>query len=130
MLLFLLFSIFTLHLVIIAPHATLIQQHVHVILIPVRSLHMSVFITADVDECAQSALHQCSPQADCKNTVGSYHCTCRRGYTDVDPSNPGANCTGLIVCVCASGANTYNLSFTLGFTMWLRMDGTIESDVL
>ncbi|XP_076606246.1 uromodulin-like 1 [Chaetodon auriga] len=47
----------------------------------------------DIDECAQPAVHQCSPQADCKNTVGSHHCTCRQGYTDVDPDNPGANCT-------------------------------------
>ncbi|XP_044079355.1 uromodulin-like 1 [Siniperca chuatsi] len=47
----------------------------------------------DVDECAQSALHQCSPQADCNNTVGSYHCACHQGYIDVDPSSPGAHCT-------------------------------------
>ncbi|XP_070838553.1 uromodulin-like 1 [Chaetodon trifascialis] len=47
----------------------------------------------DIDECAQPAVHQCSPQADCKNTVGSHHCTCRQGYIDVDPDNPGANCT-------------------------------------
>ncbi|XP_040007128.1 uromodulin-like 1 [Xiphias gladius] len=46
----------------------------------------------DVDECADSALCQCSPQADCNNTVGSYRCTCRQGYIDVDPSNPGAHC--------------------------------------
>ncbi|XP_029303425.1 uromodulin-like 1 isoform X2 [Cottoperca gobio] len=47
----------------------------------------------DVDECSQSALRQCSPQADCNNTVGSYHCACHQGYIDVDPSNPGAQCT-------------------------------------
>ncbi|XP_073335772.1 uromodulin-like 1 [Pagrus major] len=47
----------------------------------------------DVDECAHSALRQCSLHADCNNTVGSYYCTCHQGYTDVDPSNPGAHCT-------------------------------------
>ncbi|XP_034461697.1 uromodulin-like 1 isoform X2 [Hippoglossus hippoglossus] len=47
----------------------------------------------DVDECVQSALHQCSPQAQCNNTVGSYQCTCHQGYIDVEPSNPGAHCT-------------------------------------
>ncbi|KAM8741277.1 uromodulin-like 1 isoform 2-T3 [Acanthopagrus schlegelii] len=47
----------------------------------------------DVDECAHPALRQCSPHADCNNTVGSYYCTCHQGYMDVDPSNPGANCT-------------------------------------
>ncbi|XP_067463504.1 uromodulin-like 1 [Thunnus thynnus] len=47
----------------------------------------------DVDECAHSSLCQCSLQAECNNTVGSYQCTCRGGYVDVDPSNPGAHCT-------------------------------------
>ncbi|XP_060942525.1 uromodulin-like 1 [Limanda limanda] len=47
----------------------------------------------DVDECVQSVLHQCSPQAQCNNTVGSYQCICHQGYNDVEPSNPGANCT-------------------------------------
>ncbi|XP_058484112.1 uromodulin-like 1 isoform X2 [Solea solea] len=47
----------------------------------------------DVDECVESTFPQCSPQADCNNTVGSYQCICRQGYSDVDPSNPGAYCT-------------------------------------
>ncbi|KAM9348941.1 uromodulin-like 1 [Symphorus nematophorus] len=50
----------------------------------------------DVDECAQPALRQCSPQAHCNNTVGSYHCACRQGYVDVDPSNPGAHCRAVV----------------------------------
>ncbi|XP_070773809.1 uromodulin-like 1 [Enoplosus armatus] len=47
----------------------------------------------DVNECMQPALRQCSLQAECNNTVGSYHCACYQGYIDVDPSNPGAHCT-------------------------------------
>ncbi|XP_056265316.1 uromodulin-like 1 [Pseudoliparis swirei] len=47
----------------------------------------------DVDECAQSALRQCSLHADCSNTVGSYRCACQQGFIDVDPRNPGAHCT-------------------------------------
>ncbi|XP_077403819.1 uromodulin-like 1 isoform X2 [Vanacampus margaritifer] len=46
----------------------------------------------DVNECAHPALHQCSPLAQCSNTVGSYQCTCHGGYLDVDPSNPGTHC--------------------------------------
>ncbi|TKS83795.1 Uromodulin-like 1 [Collichthys lucidus] len=46
----------------------------------------------DVDECAEPALRQCSPVADCNNTVGSYHCACRQEYVDVDPRYPGAHC--------------------------------------
>ncbi|XP_049449087.1 uromodulin-like 1 [Epinephelus fuscoguttatus] len=47
----------------------------------------------DIDECAEPALRQCSPHADCNNTMGSYHCACHQGYIDVDPNNPGAHCT-------------------------------------
>lgn len=63
--------------------------------------YVCIFI-ADVDECAHSALRQCSLWADCNNTVGSYECVCHQGYIDVDPSNPGAHCSGLTahLCVC------------------------------
>ncbi|KAM6907148.1 uromodulin-like 1 [Xenentodon cancila] len=50
----------------------------------------------DMDECEHPALHQCSPQADCYNTMGSYQCACHQGYTDVDPNNPGVNCTAQV----------------------------------
>ncbi|KAM3869109.1 uromodulin-like 1 [Diretmus argenteus] len=46
----------------------------------------------DVNECAHTGLRKCSVKAECNNTVGSYTCTCRQGYTDVDPTNVGANC--------------------------------------
>ncbi|XP_041656670.1 uromodulin-like 1 isoform X2 [Cheilinus undulatus] len=46
----------------------------------------------DVNECTQPPLRRCSLRANCTNTVGSYRCTCLQGYTDVDPSNPGAHC--------------------------------------
>ncbi|XP_074529195.1 uromodulin-like 1 [Halichoeres trimaculatus] len=46
----------------------------------------------DINECAQPALHQCSPHANCTNTEGSYFCTCQQGYTDVDPTDPGVHC--------------------------------------
>ncbi|XP_051903713.1 uromodulin-like 1 isoform X2 [Hippocampus zosterae] len=46
----------------------------------------------DVNECAHPTLHQCSPLAQCNNTVGSYQCVCHAGYIDVDPSNPGSHC--------------------------------------
>ncbi|XP_039632681.1 uromodulin-like 1 [Perca fluviatilis] len=56
-------------------------------------LEVSSVTVEDVDECEQSALRQCSPEAHCNNTVGSYHCACHQGYIDVDPNNPGAHCT-------------------------------------
>ncbi|KAG7222808.1 hypothetical protein INR49_016060 [Caranx melampygus] len=56
-------------------------------------VEVSSVTVEDVDECEESALCRCSAHADCVNTVGSYQCTCRQGYVDVDPGNPGANCT-------------------------------------
>uniref|UniRef100_A0A8D2ZH90 Uromodulin-like 1 n=1 Tax=Scophthalmus maximus TaxID=52904 RepID=A0A8D2ZH90_SCOMX len=73
------------------------------IVIQVQPIDMSVF--ADVDECVEPALHQCSAQADCNNTVGSYQCSCRQGYIDVDPTPPNitaltsSNVTGTSFCV-------------------------------
>ncbi|KAM4726216.1 uromodulin-like 1 [Anableps anableps] len=48
----------------------------------------------DVDECVHPALHQCSLQAHCTNTLGSYKCVCQQEYLDGDPFNPGVDCTG------------------------------------
>ena len=36
--------------------------------------------TTDIDECANDTLNNCSPNATCTNTNGSYTCTCDTGY--------------------------------------------------
>ncbi|XP_034406436.1 uromodulin-like 1 [Cyclopterus lumpus] len=78
----------------------------------------------DVDECAQSALRQCSLHADCNNTVGSYRCACNQGFIDVDPRNPGAHCTADV------GATTTTepllTSLTPTKTDPLSMNSTVE----
>lgn len=43
----------------------------------------------DVDECDSSELNECSPNAVCNNTEGSYICNCVRGF-----EGDGKNCTG------------------------------------
>ncbi|XP_019622589.1 PREDICTED: multiple epidermal growth factor-like domains protein 11 [Branchiostoma belcheri] len=35
----------------------------------------------DKNECQNSGDNECSANADCHNAPGSYHCTCRTGYT-------------------------------------------------
>ena len=59
----------------------------------IRSLHKSILYTihtssvcfcfvffADVNECMFGTV-LCDPNSDCVDTVGSYDCTCRAGYT-------------------------------------------------
>ena len=43
---------------------------------------------ADLEECATNT-HNCDVNADCVNTVGSYSCKCRAGYT-----GDGQTCNG------------------------------------
>lgn len=44
----------------------------------------------DVNECSDSpSSNNCSENADCVNTPGSFECNCRSGYI-----GDGVNCTG------------------------------------
>ena len=45
---------------------------------------------ADLEECTTNT-HNCDVNADCVNTVGSYSCICRAGYTGA-----GQTCNGKI----------------------------------
>ena len=47
-----------------------------------------IVIVADLDEC-NTQKHNCDDNADCLNTVGSYNCKCRAGYT-----GDGQTCNG------------------------------------
>ena len=66
------------------------------LLITSQAHNVSSFVNTDVDECAHTALRNCSPHAECNNTEASYHCTCRHGYTDVLSQNAGASCEGVL----------------------------------
>ena len=52
-------------------------------------------LLTDIDECANDTLNNCSPNATCTNTNGSYTCTCDTGYT-----GDGFNCTGICALSC------------------------------
>ena len=49
---------------------------------------MPDFLIADKNECERGK-HNCDANATCKNTEGSFVCTCKPGY-----SGNGVNCTG------------------------------------
>lgn len=44
-----------------------------------------------MDECVVDTHHNCSSDAFCNNTHGSFNCTCKPGFT-----GDGENCTGSI----------------------------------
>ena len=46
------------------------------------------YIFPDIDECSSNA-HSCGVNAVCSNTLGSYACACKAGY-----SGDGRTCTG------------------------------------
>ena len=48
-----------------------------------------VYFHVDVDECVEET-HGCSENADCLDTIGSFQCLCRPGFSG-DGVN---NCTG------------------------------------
>ena len=53
-------------------------------------LNRSSDFSTDVNEC-QDHTHNCHVDAQCKNSIGSFSCTCLQGY-----SGDGVNCSGMI----------------------------------
>ena len=45
-----------------------------------------------MDECSIK-IHHCSSYADCENSVGSYTCTCKKGF-----SGNGRDCQEILEC--------------------------------
>ena len=53
-------------------------------------IHMEciIFFLLDIDECALIT-HNCSKQAFCNNTEGSFNCSCKPGF-----AGNGTSCAG------------------------------------
>ena len=52
-------------------------------------MDMTYYCLIDIDECSE-ARDDCSENAKCVNTKGSYRCVCKPGYT-----GDGRNCEGM-----------------------------------
>ncbi|CAH3160937.1 unnamed protein product, partial [Pocillopora meandrina] len=74
-----------------------------------------------INECVRG-LHQCSSDAFCNNTQGSYNCTCKHGFT-----GSGRECKDIDECVagshscspdayCNNTKGSYNCTCKPGFT--------------
>ncbi|XP_030544188.2 wall-associated receptor kinase 2-like [Rhodamnia argentea] len=75
----------------------------------------------DIDECADPNKNQCNEvNGQCTNVVGSYNCSCRKGYHG-DGRNDGKGCTAnpnpshLVQILVGAGAGTIVLLFSAGF---------------
>ena len=64
------------------PDAQSIQRHCHLVLTEITWLIAAVvcilFCSPDVNECIEG--NDCDEFADCKNSYGSYSCSCKDGY--------------------------------------------------
>lgn len=47
---------------------------------PVPTSYTTFDDLSDVDEC-RTGNHRCSEKAECKNEIGGYTCSCKKGYT-------------------------------------------------
>ena len=59
-----------------------------------NALYVTYNSHADIDECSANS-HSCDIKAVCSNTVGSYACACKAGFT-----GDGKTCTGKLLRRC------------------------------
>lgn len=50
-----------------------------------------VELLTDINECL-NATHDCSPYANCTNTIGSFSCECQNGF-----DGNGTVCEGIVI---------------------------------
>ena len=69
------------------PSHVYIQDKLHIIIVMLIQ-NASFYIPIDINEC-ELELDNCSPNAACTNTIGSFECECLSGF-----SGDGMTCEG------------------------------------
>ena len=65
-----------------------------------NALYVTYNCHADIDECSANS-HSCDVNAVCSNTVGSYACACKAGFT-----GDGKTCSGKLLRCCKTRVQT------------------------
>ena len=60
-----------------------------------------ISFTADIDECSKAMDNNCNVSATCKDTFGSFMCSCKTGYI-----GNGVNCNSKYHSVTVSAAHS------------------------
>ena len=55
------------------------------------------FCSSDINECHAASDNNCSPNAICANTNGSYTCTCKNGFTGNGVTCLGESVTNMLI---------------------------------
>ncbi|XP_041378711.1 protein NEL-like, partial [Gigantopelta aegis] len=85
-----------------------------------------LFLNIDKNECVTGD-HSCSESQNCINTIGSFHCVCKEGYT-------GSNCSDINECskdkggcshTCENTAPFYNCKCNDGYVLFTE-NGTMN----
>ena len=80
--------------------ATDVNHQVDLILV-ILTLYVTYNSHADIDECSTNS-HSCDVNAVCSNTVGSYACACKAGFT-----GDGKTCSGKLLWCCKKRFQNY-----------------------